>query len=392
MGRSPQLSWWSKGSRLWCGRCDRYCRAVTARSDRILRRRLTRRGVAARLGRWMDRELVVLGSLLLMIVVVYFVRLTLPGTIPFSLFVLPVLLGGLALSVPSLVLLVIVTGVALVGEGIVHGVNELYLGVVFVVAITAVVAIGSARSRARLGVQGTVGESMLVDLRDRLRAQGKMPALPRGWEADVVHRSAGRSKFSGDFLVASRSAEGLVLEVALVDVSGKGLAAGTRALMLSGAFGGLIGSLPPEEFLPAANAYLLRQEWAEGFATAVYLVIDLGTGAYEVRSAGHPPAVHFHAGSGRWSILEATGGLLGVFEKDDYVPGSGTLRSGDALLLYTDGLVETPRRDLTDGIDKLQGEAERLVARGFRHGAKRLIDAVAASDSDDRALVVLWRN
>ncbi len=340
----------------------------------------------------MDREPVVLGSLLLMIVVVYFVRITLPGTIPFSMFVLPVLLGGLALSVPSLVLVVIVTGVALVGEGIVHGVDELYLGVVFVVGITAVVAIGSARSRARLGVQGTVGESMLVDLRDRLRAQGEMPALPRGWEAEVVHRSAGRSKFSGDFLVASRTPHGLVLEVALVDVSGKGLAAGTRALMLSGAFGGLIGSLPPVEFLPAANAYLLRQDWAEGFATAVYLVVDLGTGEYQVRSAGHPPAVHFHAGSGKWSILEATGGLLGVFEKDDYVPSSGTLRSGDALLLYTDGLVETPRRDLTDGIDKLQGEAERLVARGFRYGARRLIDAVAASDSDDRALVILWRN
>ena len=286
--------------------------------------------MAARLGRWLDREPVVLLSLLLMIVVVYVVRITLSGTIPFSLYVLPILLGGFALSVPSLLLLVVVTGIA-PGGGVVHGVDELYLGVVFVVAITAVVAFGSARSRARLGVQGTVGESMLVDLRDQLRAQGEMPDLPRGWQAEVVHRSAGRSTFSGDFLVASRSADGLVLEVALVDVSGKGLGAGTRALLLSGAFGGLIGSLPPAEFLPAANAYLLRQEWAEGFATAIYLVVDLGTGMYQVRSAGHPPAVHFHAGSGQWRTLEATGGLLGVFEKDDYVPAEGALHPGDAL-------------------------------------------------------------
>jgi hypothetical protein len=364
---------------------------VTASSDRIVRRRLPRRGVAARLGRWLDREPAVLFSLLLVIVVVYVVRITLPGTIPLSLYVLPILLGGVALSVPSLLLVVIATGAALVGEGVVHDVSQLYLGVVFVVAITAVVAFGSARSRARLGVQGTVGESMLVDLRDRLRAQGEMPVLPRGWEVEVVHRSAGRSTFSGDFLVASRSTDGLVLEVALVDVSGKGLHAGTRALLLSGAFGGLIGSLPPAEFLPAANAYLLRQEWAEGFATAVYLVVDLGTGRYQVRSAGHPPAVHFHAGSGQWRILEATGGLLGVFEKDDYVPAEGALRPGDALLLFTDGMVESRRRDLTDGIDKLQGEAERLVARGFRNGARRLIDAVASSDADDRALILLWR-
>jgi len=232
---------------------------------------------------------------------------------------------------------------------------------------------------------------MLVDLRDRLQAQGEMPALPRGWEAEVVRRSAGGETFSGDFLVATRSADRMLLEVALVDVSGKGLGAGTRALLLSGAFGGLLGSLPPPDFLPAANAYLLRQEWGEGFATAIHLVMSLETGAYELRSAGHPPAVRFSAGSGKWEILDTSGGLLGVFEKDDYTPSSGRLAPGDALLLYTDGLVETPSRDLSDGIDKLQGEAERLVTRGFRHGARRLIDAVSESDIDDRALVLLWR-
>ena len=101
--------------------------------------------------------------------------------------------------------------------------------------------------------------------------------------------------------------------------------------------------------------------------------------------------MHFHAGSGKWSILEATGGLLGVFEKDDYGRGRA-LCPGDALLLYTDGLVRPPSRDLVIGIDKLQGEAERLVSRGFRYGASRLIDAVAKSDQDDRALVLIWRN
>ncbi|HEU0042739.1 MAG TPA: PP2C family protein-serine/threonine phosphatase [Jiangellaceae bacterium] len=316
---------------------------------------------------------------------------TWPMIVPVSAITLPLLAAGFYVSKQVVHWVIALVVAFLIGSGFAREFSVLYIGAALVVLTTSLVALSMASSRARLGVQGTMGESMLVDLRDRLSAQGEVPELPRGWQVELVHRSAGRSTFSGDFLVATRSADGLILEVALIDVSGKGQTAGTRSLLLSGAFSGLMGSVPPPDFLPAANAYLLRQQWPEGFATAVYLVVDLTSGHYEVRSAGHPPAIHFHAGSGRWEALDAKGGLLGFFEKDDYQPVAGTLRHGDAMMLYTDGLVEAPRRDLADGIDKLQGEAERLVARGFRHGAQQLIDAVASSNDDDRALLLLWR-
>ena len=351
-----------------------------------------RRGAGA-LTRRLVREPVAFVAMLGLTLALGVLLIGYPQYIPVSALALPVLFAGLFLSPPFLSAVVGVVVGFLVGSGIVRDFDELYFGAAVVVLLTAAVSVGMARSRARLGVQGTMGDSMLVDLRDRLTAQGKMPPLPRGWEEQFVHRSAGGSTFSGDFLVATRSPDGHLLEVALIDVSGKGHGAGTRSLMLSGAFGGLLGSLPPADFLPAANAYLLRQQWPEGFATAVHLVVDLTTGTYEVRSAGHPPAVQFHAGSGRWVTLDATGGLLGVFEKDDYTPVEGLLRRGDAMLLYTDGLVELPQRDLSDGIDKLQGAAERLLTRGgFRNGAKRLVDAVGSSDSDDRALLLIWRS
>ena len=73
-------------------------------------------------------------------------------------------------------------------------------------------------------------------------------------------------------------------------MSGKGEQAGTRALLLSGAFGGLLGALPPGDFLPAANDYLLRQDWEEGFATAIHLSLDLAPAPSRCARAGHPPA------------------------------------------------------------------------------------------------------
>lgn len=310
---------------------------------------------------------------------------------PLSAQVLVLLAGGFLLSVRALLLLEVVVAAVLAFE--LSRASDVPPGGVAVVASTAAMVYLLARSRGRLGVQGTRGDSMLVDLRDRLTAQGEMPALPEGWSAEVVLRSAGGASFSGDFLVASRSEDGRHLEVALVDVSGKGAAAGTRALLLSGAFGGLLGSVPHEEFLPAANRYLIRQEWEEGFATVAHVMVDLPTGEYVVSVAGHPPAVQFASGSGQWRMSEASEGpLLGVFADAKFVSERGRLERGDALLLFTDGLIEKPGQDISVGIDKLLGEAERLVTRGFRHGARRLIDRVAAAHNDDRAVVLVWRD
>ncbi|GAA4141712.1 PP2C family protein-serine/threonine phosphatase [Actinomadura keratinilytica] len=303
--------------------------------------------------------------------------------------VLTVVAGGLLLKVRTLVALLAVV-VAMTAYNAVDDPAEVGPGTIATLLITAVLALTLARTRQQLGVQGLRGDSMLLELRDRLRRQGELPELPAGWEAQVVMLQAGGSSFGGDFVVSVRTGD--VLEVALVDVSGKGTDAGTRALMLSGAFGGLLGSIQPDRFLPACNGYLHRQRWDEGFVTAVHLVLDLSTGEYTVESAGHPPAVQFDSGTGTWQVSAAKGVVLGVVPDLRCEPEQGTLRPGDALLLYTDGLVESPGRDLDAGIDRLLGEAERLVPQGFRKGARELVQTMAAARDDDCALVVIWRN
>src|SRR5215470_7519161 len=176
-------------------------------------------------------------------------------------------------------------------------------GLVLTIVVTAAVALVLARTREKLGMLGLRGEAMLIELRDRIRAQGTLPELPEGWGSVSVLRPAGGSSFGGDFLVSS--CDGKTLEVALVDVAGKGVDAGTRALLLSGAFGGLLGSVRQDEFLASCNAYVRRGPAREGFVTAIHLALDLATGDFVVSSAGHPPAAHFERGSGTWRLTTA---------------------------------------------------------------------------------------
>ena len=261
------------------------------------------------------------------------------------------------------------------------------IAVIIMFSLGFMVLLSSFR-RTRLGVAGLQGEMMFVDLRDRILSQGGIPDLPDEWYAASELRSAGGTPFAGDFVVASR-VNGR-LEVAVVDVSGKGQGAGTRALLLCGAIGGLLSALPPSEFLAGANAFLLQQHWDEGFATAIHLSLDLQTGHYDIRSAGHPPAAVRHAGSGRWEVIETEGPILGLLEDATFPAASGEMRRGDALLLYTDGMVETRTRDIGLGIDRMLGQAERLLRGQFEGGATRLVEALG-SRNDDRALLLVHR-
>lgn len=315
-----------------------------------------------------------------------------PHVVPPATLVVPLVIGNIVLGprwLPWFVVSVLGVLVLAVAGTSAFMTGGRVFGIVVAFVVGLIILVASFR-RTRLGVAGARGESMLVDLRDRISKQGRLPSLPEGWYAEVAMRSAGGSSFAGDFMVASSVPEESSLQVAVVDVSGKGEQAGTRSLLLSGAFGGLLGALPPEDFLPAANRYLLRQDWSEGFATAVHLSLDLATGEFELRSAGHPPAVQLHAGSGRWGVHAAEGPVLGLMNEAKFTCLRGALQRGDALLLYTDGLVETPQRDISLGIDRLLGQGEMLLRQGFERGAQRLVNRLQAGN-DDCALVLLHR-
>src|SRR4051812_17081579 len=183
---------------------------------------------------------------------------------PLSAYVIPIVLAINLLSISRLFILdavvavCLTTSIAYLGE-----LTALRWASVGVIVIIMLLVLSNGFQRQHLGITSIRGESMLIALRDRLSSQSQPPPLPREWHAEAVMRSAGGASFAGDFIAAATSLEGDLLEVAVVDVSGKGVNAGSRALLLSGAFGGLLGALPQEQFLPAANEYLMRQDWSE---------------------------------------------------------------------------------------------------------------------------------
>jgi hypothetical protein len=343
----------------------------------------------ARRGAYQDTKVLIL-LVLLGVAIVGAVALA-PENVPLTSLMIPLLLGSLLLNPRHLPWFVVcVFALLMVAMALQDERSARTFGAVGIEVLMCLIVLSASRRRSRLGVAGTMGESMFVDLRDRILQQGGIPQLPPGWLAESALRSAGGTPFAGDFVVASLAAP-TRLELAVVDVSGKGEEAGTRALLLSGAFGGLLSALPPDQFLPAANDYLLRQDWAEGFATAIHLSLNLGDGTFEVRTAGHPPAALRQAGTGRWSVLPSEGPILGLTPDAEFRAVAGRIAAHDALLLYTDGMVEEPRRDIDLGIDRMLGEAEHLLRGSYAGAARRLVEALGSRD-DDRAMVVVSRS
>ncbi|MFG3494134.1 PP2C family protein-serine/threonine phosphatase [Streptomyces sp. NPDC047917] len=372
--------------------------AFTARYRKSVHRaRIALRKSAVDYFRGDGSDWIAMAGLLLTIPAITLATLATPVWCAPEALVLPIVAGGLLLRPASLLGLYAAAAAALIVESVIlgpytEGAARVTPGTVLVVAACGLFGLLIAQFRARVGVPWRRGGTMLFDLRERIRVQSALPSLPKGWHREMALRPAGGQSFSGDFVVAARTHGGRTLEVVLTDVSGKGMDAGSRALLLSGAFGGLLGSLPPHGFLPAANGYLLRQDWDEGFATSIHLVLDLESGDYELLSAGHLPALQLHAGSGRWEEKAADGPLLGVYDGAEFHPVKGSLRAGDVLMLFTDGLVEAADRDIAEGIDRLTGEADRYVSSTFEGAAWHLIEACARDVNDDRALLLITRD
>jgi hypothetical protein len=311
--------------------------------------------------------------------------------------IIVVVLSMLVLSLRTMLILQAGVVACLAWVFSLHGVNEKQLSIsgFVMIGVAGLVALIQAARRDRLGLKQVSAEKVIGLIRDRLLVQAQLPVVPDGWSVEIQQRPADGAAIAGDFVSNRLICDGKtpVLHLAVIDVSGSGIAAGPRALLLSGAVGGLLGSVDPDEFLAAANDYLVRQQWSLGFASAIYVVLNLNTGEYGVRVAGHPPAVHFRpVEAPPWRTSPATGTVLGVLPTLTGVVDHDVIRPGEALFLYTDGVVEDRTRDIDAGTLRFKDGVELLAARGNWDGVARyLIERIPAKHDDDRTVVMIRR-
>ena len=226
------------------------------------------------------------------------------------------------------------------------------------------------------------------------------PLLPSIPDLDVAARyrpADDGARVGGDFYDVFRSADQR-WAFALGDVCGAGPEAAAVTGIARYTIRALAAELPPAAALERLNATLVEHHSDGRFLTAVLADVTLdssGGMTVTVANAGHPPPVVLRD-DGTASLLGCGhGALLGVLPRVDAVDVPVDLEPGDALILYTDGVIEG--RDKDDemfGFEALLDLAATCAGRTAA-GIARRVELAAVGHSagtvDDIAVLVVRR-
>ncbi|WP_330261167.1 PP2C family protein-serine/threonine phosphatase [Streptomyces sp. NBC_00539] len=194
----------------------------------------------------------------------------------------------------------------------------------------------------------------------------------------------------GDWYKCRLLPDGRIL-LAIGDACGHGLNAVARMAQQRHALAGLAHS-------PGTHAgqlatwlnELLCSDPAAETATGIIGHIDA---ARNLRwaSAGHPAPLLLRGDTATTLDTEHRGPLFGLLPGHEYATATVPLRSGDLLLLYTDGMVERRGQDITYGIDTLRKALESCAGLGAAETLDRVMSADPAEDHEDDACLFAIR-
>lgn len=221
------------------------------------------------------------------------------------------------------------------------------------------------KAKQALKIAHDIQQNFLPDLRTRsygldLHAQ-TLPALDVG--GDLY-----------DVLAIDQDRIGIVLG----DVSGKGVPAALYMVRTMSEFRFLAPQCKDaSELVARLNEKMAGESFFGMFITMVYLIIDKKAHTLQYASAGHLPILLRKNQTDRTEFLrDAQGVPLGMAPGMDFPQSTVPLEKGDALFLYTDGVIEARNRAGKDyTVERLETviQVRNLKAREY---AERIFEDV----------------
>lgn len=259
---------------------------------------------------------------------------------------------------------------------------------------SAALVLSALLENTQLQEERLVKERMERDLAVARRIQlGYLPTDPIVLEGRTVDLAAGLQpalEVSGDFYDYFALDDGRMV-FAVADVSGKGMPAALFMTQVHALHRNLAdGSGSPAAVLDRLNRALARDNPNFLFVTMACGIYEAGSGTVTLAHGGHPPAV-LRRRDGRVELVEFRGApLLGL---DESAVRSDECRlkleDGDAVLLYTDGITESPGRDAPEemfGSQRLLDVVKSLSPEAPLAAWIETIRAAVAGFSGDGAL------
>jgi len=230
-------------------------------------------------------------------------------------------------------------------------------------------------------------QELALRLQRAIMPEDDTPVEAAGVDVAVRYRPAEQGRLvAGDWYDALLLPDKRLLLV-VGDITGHGIDAVTGMIAARNALRGLAatGAGPHDllRYLNYAACYL-----TEGIAgTVVCGYYDPETRLLRWARAGHLPPVLVRDGAAE--MLPLPGGvLLGLDPDAEYEEATLQLRSGDTLLLYTDGLVERRAGSITDELQQFTDAAVPAGPDAAGH-ADRILSNAVSDTGDDACLVVV---
>ncbi|HSE64980.1 MAG TPA: PP2C family protein-serine/threonine phosphatase [Thermoanaerobaculia bacterium] len=217
---------------------------------------------------------------------------------------------------------------------------------------------------------------------------------PRRGEFEIAGYTVPAEIVGGDFFdfipVTDR-----IQGIAIADASGHGLPAALQVRdVYTGLRMGVARDFKIVRTVERLNRIIHQSRMTTKFVSLFYGEIE-EEGNFIYVNAGHPPPLHFHAKG--VTTLKQTGLVLGPSATATYSRGFLAMEPGDALLLYTDGMLEaTDAKGREFGVERLKRAFLALKDRPSDEIVRALIDKVGEhaglrAAEDDRTVVVVKR-